>query len=179
MAPLRWVPSVCLVALAVGCAARPGEGLIKAAARGNAAEVQTLLGQGAAVDEKASTTGATALIVASEDGYREVVEALLAKGANVNAQRNDGKTALIIAAAKGNVWVAQLLLAKGAAINMKEESGSTALMAAAKRGHLDVVQLLLAKGAEVNARATDGGTALTLATQDDIKAVLIKAGAKR
>ena len=39
--------------------------------------------------------GATALMVASDNGHLDVVQALLAKGAEVNARDNDGLTALM------------------------------------------------------------------------------------
>jgi uncharacterized protein len=51
---------------------------------------------------------------ASEKGHVDVVQALLAKGAEVNAKNNNGATALIWASIQGHVDVVQALLAKGA-----------------------------------------------------------------
>ena len=47
--------------------------------------VHALLAKGADVNAK-SSGGATALMLASQDGHLEVVNALLAKGAEVNAK---------------------------------------------------------------------------------------------
>jgi ankyrin repeat protein len=125
------------------------------------------------------------------------VQALLAKGADVNAKATDGSTPLMFAALGHDDAIAQLLpsspsskddrldivqalLAKGAEVDAKQEHGMTALMAAPFKGHLDVVQALLAKGADVNAKASDGTTALDAAAQGghaDIRAVLVQAHA--
>ncbi len=53
------------------------------------------------------------LLKAAEKGDLPRVNALLAKGADVNAKNNDGWTALMYASYKGNLEVVQALLAKG------------------------------------------------------------------
>ena len=96
----------------------------------------------------ADPTLAESLIDASLNGHVEVVEALLAKGADINAKTKIGWTALIGASLKGHVEVVKLLLAKGADINATTEDGRTALMAASSKGHQEVVNLLKAHGAK-------------------------------
>ena len=104
------------------------------------------------------------LINAASRGDAAAVQALLAKGAGVNAKDDVGATALIDASYNGHLEVVQALLAKGAEIDAKMNDGATALMLASQYGHLDVVQALLAKGADVNANAAiNGATALMLA----------------
>jgi ankyrin repeat protein len=49
-----------------------------------------------------------------EKGYKQIVELLLVKGANVNAQGGDYGNALQAASAEGHKQIAELLLAKGA-----------------------------------------------------------------
>ena len=66
--------------------------LMKAADRGNAAEVQRLLAAGADVNAK-DFDGETALMVAADDGHAAVVKLLLAAGADVNEHDEDGETA--------------------------------------------------------------------------------------
>ena len=73
------------------------------------------------------------LFIASDHGYDAVVQALLAKGANINAKTNLGATPLMAAAFDGHRDVVQALLAKGANVNAKNSSGVTALMGAASR----------------------------------------------
>jgi ankyrin repeat protein len=62
--------------------------------------------------------GGTALIYAANHGY-EMVEALLTKGADVNAKANNGSTALMAAAQTGHIEIVEALLARGADVNAK------------------------------------------------------------
>ena len=100
-------------------------------------------------------------------GYKEVVEALLAGGADVNAKNSsDGATALTTASLRGHAGVVQALLANGAGVNAKDREGSTALTLASQYGHPDVVKALFAaKEIEINAKDDHGDSALTLASR--------------
>jgi predicted LPLAT superfamily acyltransferase len=121
-----------------------------------------------------------ALLAAAIRGDASAVQALLAKGADVNAKGLGGLTALMVASHKGHLDVVQALLAKGADVNAKTIAGWTALIVASYDGHLDMVQELLAKGADVNAKNNDGRTALYYATKSGragIRALLVQAGA--
>jgi hypothetical protein len=108
-------------------------------------------------------------MLASERGHLEVVQALLADGAAVNAKANNGMPALMLASQNGHFEVVQALLAKAAEVNAKDDDGWTALMNCSLNGHLAVVRALLANGADVNAKAinskaSNGGTALMWAS---------------
>jgi ankyrin repeat protein len=48
------------------------------------------------------------------NGHKEIVQTLLAKGADVNAKMNDSKTALTVASEKGQKEVTELLIKAGA-----------------------------------------------------------------
>ena len=130
----------------------------------------------------AATAGpAEDLINAAGRGDAAAVQALLAKGADVNAMRSGSNdaTPLIMASLNGHLDVVQALIAKGADVNAKRNSnGATALMLASQFGHLDVVQALLANGADVNAKDSTGWTALMAASQDGhldvLQALLVK-----
>lgn len=190
---------------------RPSKGstaLMIAAQHGQIAVVNALLADGADVNAS-DDKGATALILAShehgnvrvytnvkgssaqgftgtevtqaEEPFRQVIEALLAKGANVNATLNDGTTALMQASYDGHIEIVQELLNKGAQVNAKDEHGDTALMVACAGGNIKVVRALLENGADVNAKTNDGHSALdvpALSQHPDIKALLIEAGSK-
>jgi ankyrin repeat protein/serine/threonine protein kinase len=101
-----------------------------------------------AVDEN----GATPLHIAVHFNWGEVVELLVAKGANVNAKDVQQHTPLLVASFRGHANVVQLLLgARGVLINAADGNGSTSLHVAAECGRSEVVGLLLSKGANVNA----------------------------
>lgn len=77
---------------------------------------------------------------------KALVNALLAKGANVNALHTRG-TALHVAARMGHVYAVKLLLGHGADPNLFNGDWSP-LMSSASAGYLDVVQTLLDAGAD-------------------------------
>jgi ankyrin repeat protein len=76
-----------------------------------------------------------ALIRAAQQGDTATMEALLAKGVDVNAKSEYGQTALMWAALFGHSTLIQLLLDKGADPNAKTPQNWTALMYAARDGH--------------------------------------------
>jgi uncharacterized protein len=100
------------------------------------------------------------------------VQAILAKGSDVNGKDKNGATALMYAsrgqASTVDEWqaldVAETLLAKGADVNAKSISGETALMLAAQSGYAYVMRTLLAHAAEPNLKAENGATALIYAS---------------
>jgi hypothetical protein len=150
-------------------------------------ELQHFIAEGADVVNVTDGNGDTLLPAASEGGNKEIVELLLAKGADVNIKQNNGFTALIAASGKGHKEIVELLLAKGADVNAKDNDGGTALMYASGKyfggfdGHKEIVELLLAKGAEVNAKNNNGRTALMFAAfsgQIEIVEFLLAKGAE-
>lgn len=90
----------------------------------------------------------------------EVAKELVAHGADINAEDNEGKCPLHYAAGKGRSDLAELLLASGAMVNAADNVGKTPLHDAAFRGCADVAALLLANGANVNAKDNAGATPL-------------------
>lgn len=110
---------------------------------------------------------AEVLVEASRRGDCEKVEALIAKGADVNAPGRIGIIPLVAASKEGRREVVEVLIAKGVEINAETHmTRQTALMAASRYGHHEVVKTLLAKGAEVNAKSSrDGETALMEASR--------------
>jgi ankyrin repeat protein len=141
----------------------------------SSAAVKALLASGA--DAK-GIYGVPALRVAAINGDHEVFKALLARGADINAAKND---ALVLAAEGGHTAMVNVLLARGAELNSKDGYGRTALMTASQNGNMDVVKLLLDRNADVNSKNSFGETALIYASKgeniDVVKALLAR-GAK-
>src|SRR3989339_521673 len=125
--------------------------------------------------------GTTALYVAAQNGHTQIVELLLAAGANVNSPRTDnGMTPLLIAAQNGHAQIMQLLLAAGANVDIQRtDSGTTPLFIAAQLGHTQIVRLLLAAGADITLRDNSGRTAEGVARTDEIRDLLTQDGEKR
>ncbi|XP_060917605.1 KN motif and ankyrin repeat domain-containing protein 1-like [Labrus mixtus] len=97
------------------------------------------------VNAKASQAGQTALMLAVSHGRMDMVQALLAQGAEVNLQDDEGSTALMCASEHGHAEIVRLLLAQpdcDAALTDSDES--TALSIALEAGHHDIAVLLYA-----------------------------------
>ena len=120
----------------------------------------------------------TPLHFAAEYGFKNVVELLLARGANVNAEGRDGVTPLHKAA---NSAVADVLIAKGADINAKGKADKTPLHYAIGNRRNEIAEFLIARGADVNAKNNADQTLLEFAEghgQTEIVELLKKHGAK-
>lgn len=77
----------------------------------------------------------------------EVLNYLIEKGANVNAQNNEGNTIIF-----DSIYPigTEILLSSGASVNILNNKGQTALHFAAMRDDLDTILLLLKYGADLN-----------------------------
>ena len=88
------------------------------------------------------------------------VRSLVASGAAVNLQGNNGETALHIAARRVKVDAISALLESGAAIDAQDDNGWTSLVHAAIHGEVNCIAALLQRGAGVDVRDKLGMTAL-------------------
>ncbi|NXI31641.1 KANK3 protein, partial [Sterrhoptilus dennistouni] len=97
------------------------------------------------VNAKASQAGQTALMLAVSHGRQEMVEALLACGADVNLQDEEGSTALMCACEHGRMETVKLLLAQPTCnISIVDSDGNNAVAIALEAGHSDIATLLYA-----------------------------------
>jgi hypothetical protein len=161
--------------------------LIYAVAKGDTAQVRKLIAEGTLVNAR-GPNGATALEYAVRrfEGREEMVEALIAGGADVNLADASGETALM-AAVYGGIKVVDLLLTAGAEANARAKDGRTPLIHAAQAvgaglGSLEVVKALIRAGADLNARDKFDRTALSIAEKDreaGLASLLKQAGAKK
>jgi ankyrin repeat protein len=119
----------------------------------NLAIVKSLLAAGVKLD-RAYTHGHSLLhlaVGAAKPGQKlEIVKALIAKGADINAPDNMGITPLALAADSviDRSDLIQLMIEKGANPNFQEASGHTALNRAVQQGNYENVRALLEHGAD-------------------------------
>ena len=152
--------------------------LSKASRTGNISEVKKHLAAGADVNEKAMNwNGYTPLhLAASMKGNKEIVELLIAKGADVNANSESGSTPLHGAY---NGEIVELLITKGSNVNVRNGVGQTPLLLAVIFGQKEIVKILVAKGADVHARDDAGVTPLDMSrNKPEIADLLRKHGAR-
>jgi ankyrin repeat protein len=136
-----------------------------------------LIRTGADVNAK-TEDGATPLHLAAAAGGREVVTALIAKGATVTTD-NYGNNPLhgCFSTTSRDTWMWDRLIGIGCDIEGRNESGDTVVHEAAVSWNLVGVKYLVDKGADVTAKNSDGRTVLDSARhyeQDKIIAYLEK-----
>jgi ankyrin repeat protein len=90
----------------------------------------------------ANDLGVTPLWAASLNGSLQMVDKLLAAGANPNIRLLSGETPLMAASRAGKPQIVQQLLKKGADPNAPGSRGQTRLMWAIGQQHADVVKVL-------------------------------------
>ena len=95
--------------------------------------------------------GYTPLMLAAANDARALAQALLKKGADVNARNGGGVTALMIAAANGRAEMIELLVQAGANVKAQTDRGDTALSIARAKGDEKIIKLLDESGAHPGA----------------------------
>jgi uncharacterized protein len=157
--------------------------LFSSCVAGRVSEVTDQIDRDRSLLEAHSGDGWTPLHLAAFFGHPELANALLDRGADVNARSTNSmkNTPLHAAAAGGKIELMRLLLDRGAGANASQEGGWTALHSAAQSGNREMVELLLAYGAHINARAQNNQTPLDLALTNghhDVARLLEELGAK-
>ncbi len=122
--------------------------------------LELLIDRGSAID---APKGTCYLSLAARTGRREILERVLAAGADPNCRDADGRTPLAFALREDTVVLRRLL-----------EAGADArapdlLHAAARAGYLETVELLLAAGADPNATDILGQRALDVVNDPQLR----------
>jgi len=132
---------------------------------GNLARVRAALAAGAAINRvrieplffNGAYGGGTALGMAAVGDHVEVVEELLARGADPDAQVPESGGALMQTVKFDSRRAAAALLAGGASVDQRsDEKKWTSLHHAALHGNAEFVQLLCGAGADVDACTVEG-----------------------
>ena len=133
--------------LAAGADGKRNEALMEAARCGHAEVAALLIERGANASYGSKKCDFQApLIQASLENKLAVVELLIEKGANVNANDNDFRTALMYAAKEGHVDVVKALLKAEPDLTLSDNDDLTAPMLAALFDQDAVVELFKAAG---------------------------------
>ena len=101
-------------------------------------------------------------------GRIDVLQGLLAAGADIDARDEHGQSALMLAAVAGREPVVKWLVERDARLDLTAKYGLSALMLAVVNGHVEVVRTLVRAGANPELRGSGapgfaGKTALDLA----------------
>ena len=124
---------------------------------------------------------ATPLQLAITFGHPDIVNVLLAAGANPNLADGWGKTPLMWASKKRQTAIVRRLLQAKADPAAKSNKGKTALHYAARNGDQTLAQALLAAGAPVNTLTDDNKSPLyqaIVANQTEMVRLLLSHGAR-
>jgi ankyrin repeat protein len=158
--------------------------LREAATAGDLSTVKRLLEQGVDINGLAGPAADTALAEAVRAERHDVMEYLLAAGAELNARSLNPP--ICWAAMRGNEGLVRDFLARGALVDGPPGSISTALASAAMQGYAAIAKLLVDAGANANAVDSDGVSVLLRAQDFEIRRkqpnpvipVILAAGAK-
>jgi ankyrin repeat protein len=136
---------------------RDGRGLTAlmfACSRGSAALARLIISRDVTqVNERSSgwapwTAGRTPIMFINED--RDLAQHLLTRGADVNAQADDGATPLMVAAESNSVPLLDLFLSNGANKEAVDESGKGALSYAVESEAMQATEFLLSVGIRIS-----------------------------
>jgi ankyrin repeat protein len=127
-----------------------------------------------------STSGKDLLnAVIDKDVDAAQIQALLSRGADIDARDEAGRTALLIATHGNRIEVARVLIEAGADVNAKDRINDSPYLYAGARGHLEILTMTLARGVDLRSTNRYGGTALIPASERghvDTVRTLIEAG---
>jgi ankyrin repeat protein len=153
---------------------------------GDAKAVRFFLDQGCkpkTIHNLFGSAGNSLLVVAAQNGNAEIVDMLLAAGADANQpDANFGGHALNYALLGQNTEVARRLIEAGADINLTSPVGKTPPLVLAtyfENGDASIVKLLLERGADAKCATQNGETTLTWAKRrgfPDLLTPLTQAG---
>ena len=145
----------------------PEDPLFKAISDNDVERVRDLAAADGDLNRSNRQHGMSLLTQAVERGNPQIVEMLLAFGADVNLRSSSGLSPLMSLTETATPEVVRNLLASGARPNARTDNGATPLMLAAVASPVRVIKELIDAGANVNARDSSGETCLFYAARSN------------
>tara|TARA_R110001599_G_scaffold67294_5_gene190143 strand:+ start:3570 stop:4307 length:738 start_codon:yes stop_codon:yes gene_type:complete len=147
---------------------------------GHEAISRILLSAGSDWDIGFSEGQSSALIVAADQGFDDIVKILIVRAAPLEQKDENGYTALARCAKNGHLTTLKILINAGANVNVQPE-GRSVLMHVVEKNNMLLSQLLIAAGADLDFSDSEGDTALKIARRNgffDLDLMLVQAGAR-
>lgn len=117
---------------------------------GDFENVKLSIEMGARTDIRNMKGGDSPLILASRNGYLDIVQFLISSGANTEIINFAEDTALTVACMNNHLDVAKFLISSGANVHASyDDDGETSLNIASSLGYLEIVKLLILSGAYI------------------------------
>lgn len=156
------------------------EDIHQSAEEGDLAKVKTLIEENPALANAKNEDQETPLHRAVSGGHLDIVEFLIAAGADIDAQDNQKRTPLHLACYDGRRDIVEELISHGANLEARFANGITPLFWTVPGGHTEVFELLVKKGADIDVKADNGANLLhsvAMYGQKDMAKILIEKGA--
>ncbi len=104
--------------------------------------------------------GETALLIAVREGRTGAAMAMIAVGADINAQASNQDTPWLLAGALGRAEMLRAMIPAGPDFSIRNRYGGNALIPACERAHVDAIKVLLTTNIDVNHVNSLGWTCL-------------------
>lgn len=141
---------------------------------------ETMINAGADVLVQNHSTLESALILAAQRGYTDLVQLLLKNvitKEDRDAKDKKGMTALAWASLNGHLDAVKLLCSKKADPNVADAAGMTPFLHACAAGQTEIVKALLDCGANIQSRNKNNQGVIQLSTNPEISSLLREKGA--
>jgi ankyrin repeat protein len=128
---------------------------LNAVQKGNLRYIQQQINARYPVNRDRDSNGNTALLIASDNGFNNIVSILIASGADKEARNYLGQTPLILASIKGHEEVVLELIRSRVNLNRSDNNNHTALIESLINNRINIANILLDNNADIGDRIGD------------------------
>jgi ankyrin repeat protein len=141
----NWFVLVVFGLLLIACTSQDelNEDFVQAVIKGDIQQFNAFLSKGAEIEATDQKYGATPLMWAAHEGHTDIMQVLLDKGVQINAQQQDGCTALWYSAQQDKLEAVKILIAHGADLSIASHDGKTPFDIATELGYLEIADLII------------------------------------